>query len=1627
MTIKRLFRFALAALVAMPFAAVAQQALPYSYGFESADEFNSWTTQSMNTENAAALARTSAQHRTGSYSFQFSSQTTASSSNYNQYLISPEIMCPSGMHLTFYYRKVVGYMNESFRVGYSSTTADVSSFMWLAFTNTTGYSGTPWENYEINLPAGTKYVAINYNGYNGNSSKGLYIDDINMTAQASCMPVTDPMVIAATQNSITLSWTDANNDGASYMVFDMSDTSLIASNISDTSYTVNGLEPNTVYTFGVVADCGGGEYSTRVWVMGRTECGIVGDDEMPWSDNFNSYESVSLNDIPCYMGLNYGYSGNAAYPGVGTTVGVGGGNSKAMVFKCRGTIQYEVAILPQFESLSDKSVVFNVKDNGVYNYSTMETEYHGVLEVGVMTDPSDQTTFTSLQTYSGLNATWVEKTVDLSDYPGNGTYIAFRCHNTMANTSSSEDNVYVDNVFVLVTPTCPRLVSVTVDSVTGNDAVVHITDTAVASHSSYRITFIPADGDEPIVYDGVDVLNYAVDGLSPNTSYTVTAEAECADGTFTAAVTTSIITGCGMIPEGDMPWSENFDNVLGTVGQIPCWTVLNASASYPYAATAYHHGASGKALLWNGTTNQNTVCVMPEFETPMNQLIVNLWFRTTTSTDGIQLGYVTDPNNANSFVALANYVGTVYAYSASGWSNVELTVPTVPATATNLAIKFIGSGNNVAVDDIVVSKAPNCPRPTAIVVSNITNTSAEIHVVDSNTSPNYTVLVYSDSSTVIDNVTYTTTNIPLTGLDANTVYSIKIVANCGDGGSYSGDSVKFRTQCAGIAASDLPWSEGFDTYPGASSSLETQYALNIPCWTVACRYSSYYPMINSARHYNGINSLYVYGTAAEPTVFALPWFTTNLSDLQLTFALRRENTGDKIEVGVMSNPMDTNTFTLVQTCSPTSTNTWQLFNVTFTGYTTGNIAFRGTTQIYIDSIAVSAVSSCTSPVITLSDTTNEGVTVHLSDANNIEHYMLYLDGSATGIEVFGDSYTITDLLPGTVHTLIARTMCSGGGMSSESPEVTFSTLCEVVSALPWSENFSSWATGDSVYNPCWVMTTDANHLYPYAENVNGNKMLYYYASSGAYDACYSMAKLPVFSHSVNSLSMSFRFKVDNNAELSNIVVGVAGDGDDTVGFTRIAVFTPVNTNWHEYDVDFSSYTGTSNRIAVMLTVGGSNRAAFGYLDEVEVDTIGTCPRPDPISVTHISADSAVVSWGSAPTTGTFIVSWGEDDQATVNDVTSYTLTDLAPNTEYTVTVRRDCGFMSRPRVTTFHTHAIAATLPYNTGFEATNDTAWNYMQADNNRWYIGTATSHVGARSLYVSSNGGATDSYVSDETRTFAYRVLSLTEEGDYDISFDWKAAGEPVTIDDDYLRVYLAPEDAAPNAGMATIPDSWMTLTDPLSEETDWQSIYTVGSIETPGNYLLIFCWKVDALTVNNPAVAVDNVSVSVQSCTPPTDLTYGIATATSISFTWTAVGGEQAWDVSIDNGPWQRVAETSYTANGLTSDADHEIAVRAVCGEGDYSFAITGTMHTGTLGIYDTESNGVSISPNPATGAVSIRAEGMQQAALIDLNGRTVLTATLRDGNATIDVSSLARGAYFVRLTGEQYTAVRKLIVK
>ncbi|MBP3762281.1 MAG: choice-of-anchor J domain-containing protein [Bacteroidales bacterium] len=110
---------------------------------------------------------------------------------------------------------------------------------------------------------------------------------------------------------------------------------------------------------------------------------------------------------------------------------------------------------------------------------------------------------------------------------------------------------------------------------------------------------------------------------------------------------------------------------------------------------------------------------------------------------------------------------------------------------------------------------------------------------------------------------------------------------------------------------------------------------------------------------------------------------------------------------------------------------------------------------------------------------------------------------------------------------------------------------------------------------------------------------------------------------------------------------------------------------------------------------------------------------------------------------------------------------------------------------------------------------------------------------------------------------------------------------------------------------------------------------------------------------------------------------------------------------------------------------IAFRNMTARGGDAMMIDDIEISNTVGIRDVASaTAISVSPNPATSMVEVKAEGIEgraTASILDLSGRTLMQQQAEADTFRFDVSTLPAGAYFVRLVGQNVNSVQKLIVK
>ena len=137
---------------------------------------------------------------------------------------------------------------------------------------------------------------------------------------------------------------------------------------------------------------------------------------------------------------------------------------------------------------------------------------------------------------------------------------------------------------------------------------------------------------------------------------------------------------------------------------------------------------------------------------------------------------------------------------------------------------------------------------------------------------------------------------------------------------------------------------------------------------------------------------------------------------------------------------------------------------------------------------------------------------------------------------------------------------------------------------------------------------------------------------------------------------------------------------------------------------------------------------------------------------------------------------------------------------------------------------------------------------------------------------------------------------------------------------------------------------------------------------------------------------------------------------------------------------VVTATATANSGYHFTNWTVGGNVVSTDNPYTFTLTADItltanfeqdSTSHEGIDDIDANAIALYPNPATTTVTISGiSGQATVSIVDMNGREVHTQTIKHSSnqtITLDLTGYAQGAYFVRIVGEQQNAIRKLIVK
>ena len=978
----------------------------------------------------------------------------------------------------------------------------------------------------------------------------------------------------------------------------------------------------------------------------------------------------------------------------------------------------------------------------------------------------------------------------------------------------------VDNIHIFGTDcVTPHTISTT--EITSNSATLNWVGSADEYIIKYRLV-----NDTVINTVTVSDTTYTLTDLTPAETYIFTIQSSCGDDFSSITEAQTFSTLCGPIEA--IVWFEDFESALSnqTVANdiMRCWNVLRSAAfwngNFP---RIYHEGYAPAAhsgsvtIEFKGSEN---LLVLPEFAADVNTLQFSFYANTTAATAEsagfMEIGIMTDIDDLNSFIVL-DTVEPV-GFQRSGSYPVSFDFNSLEQTEGRIAMRYTNMtnpGESWNLDDFQVNPIPDCPSPekSSVVASDVTDTQATISWTDNDPTHNAWLVYYKHSSeSTYTEVAATQQSITLTNLIPASIYSVYVKTDCQTEDNYDQTTtMTFNTIATPIT--DFPYYQDFEDLINNPALIEFS-SQNTNRWTIGNAVgvvseedentsvtslyvsnnngASYAYTTNVTSHSYAVMSI-AFGEAAEYTLefdyqvsgeqsygYSYDYLRVVLCDADYQIPTSGEPAGQVL----LNNAANVNSWTHFSTSlSNVASQTKQLV------FYWKNDGTSGTgVPAAIDNISIVGANCAAPTAFTCTNTSPEEVTLTWNENSPSTSWTIYYKESSdtvySSVEVTTNPYIFTDLASSTQYTMYIVSNCEDE-QSAASNLITFYTDCEsIVTTYPYFEGFESsegscWQIQNITGSNDWFNTASYNSasiIYP----TEGGKMMFY-----PYNAENSGRLVsPVFDLSeVNTPYLKFDYWLGEYNGFSETLTIQYRTAEDTTWTDLISY----NNGANQWLTD-SVYLNTMSQSYQISFVGVGNNGWGVGLDAVTVyDAEGVIVTPEPcdaptaLAANNITETSAEITWNGTASTYELKVNGGESETLTT---TSKTLTNLTPNTAYTIEVRAICEeqtsawvstnfttleeIIPEPEVILGEVSTLAATEVGNTS--ATLNGA--LVSAGNSENFIvGFALATVsdftledtGVQNITATLNGSTFSQTVNDleEGQTYFYRAYITNEAG--------------------------------------------------------------------------------------------------------------------------------------------------------------------------------------------------------------------------------------------------------------------------
>lgn len=599
-----------------------------------------------------------------------------------------------------------------------------------------------------------------------------------------------------------------------------------------------------------------------------------------------------------------------------------------------------------------------------------------------------------------------------------------------------------------------------------------ITWNAVAGISKYQYLCVAKDADTTGLWASVEakeVLSAELTSLTAKTNYDFYVRSYFNATSISDAVKTTFRTDADcstIVVDADHIWVEDFSGFAAgneSSDAPDCWALLNANAgSRPYiyisATGTTWFSLDNNALYFSNTNSKYGYAILPVFATALNTLQIAFDQKVEGSNSGaIELGYMTNITDESTFSLLHS------CDKSTTWKSENVMLNAVPSGA-RLAFRYKATSSSyydAAVDNITISLAPACVKPSEVKATSLDSVSANITWTNGGEEASWKLQYSTDNTNwtaANEGNAFTTKPYELTGLKASTTYYVQVKAVCG-------------------VSDESDWSVAgsFTTDCNAADELNEAFSSSLPdCWKVSKTGGDYSWTPSSSYKVSASYSMDYYATAAASEYSDLITPNVNLGDKEsnLTFYLKNDGWSGAVtaEVYIVVGSTTTKLVDLAATSG------WELQTIDLSAYVgkTAKFIFRAHgagsySHIYIDDVAIS-VKPCNKPTGLAAAASKGSATITWTDEEADEwnlQYRIVAEPENVWTEVKGltaKSHTLESLDEEAEYEVQVQAVCSATRSSDWTASVKFKPVCPTPGAITLTDKTynsatASWTAG----------------------------------------------------------------------------------------------------------------------------------------------------------------------------------------------------------------------------------------------------------------------------------------------------------------------------------------------------------------------------------------------------------------------------------------------------------------------------------------------------------------------------------------------------------------------------------------